>query len=185
LFDIADLSTVWIYAYIYEYDLSWIEVGQKAMVTFGAYPGETFYGTIAFIDPFLNPKTRSVRVRIGLSNPDGRFRPEMFADVDVQVPAGEVLAVPKTAVLGTGLRKIAYLDQGDGEFVGVEVTIGPEAKGFYPVLSGLSPGDQVVTTANFLIDSQTQLLTGASALYGGAKEIKEGETPPPAIGHPH
>ena len=185
LFDIADLSMVWVYADIYEHDLSWIEAGQKAMVTFGAYPGEIFHGTITFVDPFLNPKTRSVRVRIELSNLDGRFKPEMFADVDVRVPTGEILTVPKTAVLDTGPRKIAYLDRGDGQFVGVEVKIGPVAEGYYSVLSGLSPGDRVVTTANFLIDSQTQLLTGASAMYGGAKEVKEGETPAPAIGHQH
>lgn len=185
LFDIADLSAVWVMADIYESELAWIQTGQMVKIGVEAYPGETFMGRITFVDPFLNPRTRSVEVRIEVPNREMRLKPEMFADVDVQVPTGQMLTVPKTAILDTGPRKIAYLDQGEGQFVGVEVKIGPEAEGFYSVLSGLSYGDKVVTAANFLIDSQTQLLTGASALYGGAKEIKEGETPPPALGHQH
>lgn len=185
LFDIADLSTIWVMADMYESELSWIRTGQMVEIGVEAYPGETFMGHITFVDPFLNPQTRSVEVRIEVPNAEMKLKPEMFADVDVHVPTGEVLTVPKTAILDTGPRKIAYLDQGDGRFVGVEVTIGHEAEGFYLVLGGLSPGDKVVTTANFLIDSQTQLLTGASALYGGAKEIKDGEAPPPPPGHQH
>ncbi|MFH1008927.1 MAG: efflux RND transporter periplasmic adaptor subunit, partial [Candidatus Latescibacterota bacterium] len=184
-FDIADLSAVWVMADIYESELSWIENGQMAAVSVEAYPGETFMGRITFIDPVLNTKTRSVGVRIEAPNEKHLLKPGMFADVNVRVPTGRILAVPKAAILDTGPRKVAYLDQGEGQFVGVEVKIGREAEGFFPVLSGLSEGDRVVTAANFLIDSQTQLFSGSSALYGGAKEIKEGEAPPPASGHQH
>lgn len=178
----------WVYAEVYEYELGWIKPGQEAKVTTAAFPGEEFTGIIRSINPVLDPKTRSARIRLQIDNPDLKLKPEMFVDVIVEAmymaPDGshEALAVPKEAVLDTGLRKIVYVDAGDGTFLGKEVVLGPEAgvdidgqkEIFYHVLKGLSGDEMIVTKGNFLIDSQSQLTGGMSVLWGGAQEIKEG-----------
>ena len=177
----------WVYAEVYEYELGWIKPGQDAEVAAAAFPGEKFKGIIRSINPVLDPKTRSVRVRLQIDNPQLKLKPEMFVDVKIgsvyAAPDGshEVLALPKEAVLDTGLRKIVYVDSGNGIFLGKELVLGPEAgvdvdgqrQVFYPVLKGLSGDEMVVTKGNFLIDSQSQLTGGMSVLWGGASEIKK------------
>ncbi|GEM_PF-512852 len=176
----------WVYADVYEYDLSWVKAGETAQVTTTAYPGEVFKGVIKSVTPVLDPRTRTARVRLEIDNPAEKLKPEMYADVVIrsvyQGPDGheDVLALPRDAVLDTGLRKIVYVDAGNGTFLGKEVTVGPEATAvvngqsqiFYPVLSGLTGDEKVVTKGNFLIDSQSQLTGGMSVLWGGAQEIK-------------
>jgi hypothetical protein len=174
---------VWVYADIYEYELSWIKINHPVKVTSISFPGTEFMGKIEAIDPVLNPMTRSVRIRAKIENPELKLKPQMYVDVFIESyltdDKGEhkiELAVPKDAILDTGMRKIVYLDLGDGSYLGREVKIGPEATAyldgqklkFYPVTSGLKEGDTVVTKANFLIDSQSQITGIEAAVYGGA-----------------
>lgn len=196
---------VWVYANVYEYDLSWVKIGREVKVSATAYPGEEFIGEIKSISPVLDPATRSANARIEVDNHERKLKPEMYVDVFIRSTVssdldeeGDVLAVPKEAVLDTGLRKIVYVDAGNGTFIGKEIKTGPEATAqvgettitFYPVLSGLKGDEMVVTKGNFLIDSQSQLTGGMSVLWGGATEIKqEGEiqqeTAPVQTQHKH
>jgi membrane fusion protein, copper/silver efflux system len=185
-------ETMWVYGDVYEYELSWIKTGSKVKVTTSSLPGETFYGVISSVNPVLSPKTRSVRFRAEIENPELKLKPQMYVDLVTQSmymgPDGEhmVLAVPKSAILNTGTRKIIWIDKQDGEYEGRLVEIGPEATAtvdgregkFYPVLKGVSEGELVVTEANFLIDSQSQISGVASSAYGGALESEEKKAPP-------
>ena len=158
LFKVADLSTVWMQADIYEFELPWVKVGQAVEIAVPSYPGKTFKGTVSFIDPMLNPQTRTVKVRVEIPNSEATLKPQMFVTAKLQASLGErTLAVPKSAVLDTGIRQIVYLDRGNGLYQGREVSLGPQADGYYPIIKGLAEGDRVVTAGNFLIDSQAQL----------------------------
>jgi len=229
LFQIADLSNLWMQAEIYETDLARIQLGQSVIIHTEAYPDEVFKGTIVFLDPYLNPKTRTVKVRVDIPNPQSLLKPGMFVDAYINVliqegikatdkvvytcpmhpeviaeepgdcpicgmklvekehaPAGTVLAIPKNAVLDTGTRKVVYVEKEVGVYVPREVEIGQEAIGvvdgqkqrFYSILAGLTEGMKVVTHANFLIDSQSQITGQAEAIYSGALERGEEKKPP-------
>jgi len=188
---------VWVYADVYEYELSWVKTGQPVKVTSLSFPGEDFKGVIQAIDPVLNPMTRSVRLRLKIDNPDLKLKPEMYTDIFIEAYlTGKdnqhimPLAVPRDAVLDTGMRKIVYVDLGDGSYLGREVEVGPQASayldgektGFYPVVSGLKEGDKVVIQGNFLLDSQSQISGVSAAAYGGALGAKE-ETKAPIHQH--
>ncbi len=176
LFTLSDLSSVWLNADIYEQDIAAVRVGQAVQVTSNAYPGQTFGGTVTFINPVVDDATRAVKVRIEMPNPDGKLKPNMFVSAAVRLPLGESLAIPVSSVLDTGTRKVVYVAQGEDSFVKRDITTGLEADGYVQVLSGLQPGDVVVTAAAFLIDSQTQLGSfGSHAGHGGSK---------PAAGQP-
>ena len=172
---------VWAYLTIYEYDVGSIKIGDHIVLKAIAYPNEEFSGIIKAIDPVLDPNTRSVRVRAQIDNPEAKLKPNMYADAVIHIDFGERLAVPREAVLDTGLRKVVYIDLGKGQFEARAVEVGPEAiavvdgeeHSFFPVLSGLKENDLVVVNGNFLIDSQSQLTGGMSALWGGATEIKQ------------
>lgn len=176
---------VWAYLTIYEYDLGSIKMGDHIVLETIAYPGEEFSGKIVAIDPVLDMNTRSVRARAQIDNPQGKLKPNMYGDAFIHVDLGERLAVPREAVLDTGIRKIVYIDLGKGQFKAKVVEVGPEAiavvdgqeRKFFPVIKGLSENNIVVTTGNFLIDSQSQLTGGISALWGGATEIKQEAEP--------
>lgn len=186
-------KTVWAYADIYEFELGGVKEGQQVKVEATAYSGEIFTGKIRAIDPVLNPKTRSIRIRAEIENPQLKLKPDMYAKVTILVDVGNVLSIPKDAVLDTGLRKVVYVDSGKGnEYMMKEVEVGPEAtavaaggvKGrFYPVIKGVLKDELVVTRANFLIDSQSQLTGSAAAVYGGALEGGKQEKMP--AGHQH
>jgi Cu(I)/Ag(I) efflux system membrane fusion protein len=237
LYRIAELDPIWLYLDIYEYDLAWIRYGQPVEVSVEAYPGETFGGTIVFIDPFLNDETRTVKVRVNLKNPDYRLKPAMYATATIRVqlqsdgaprptglegmyicpmhpeivrdaqgqcdvcqmplervpdlfptkssaasdePAttsadsGRVLAIRKSAVLDTGRRKVTYRKRKDGAYELTELKLGPLADAkdefgrvvsYFPVLSGINPGDDVVVEGGFLLDSQRQIEGMPSLLY--------------------
>lgn len=177
----TSLPYVWAYAVIYEYDLSLVKAGDHVILKAVAYPDEEFNGIIRAIDPVLDMNTRSSRVRIQVENREAKLKPNMYADAFIHIELGEQLAVPREAVLDTGLRKIVYLDLGKGEFKAQEIETGPEAiavidgkeRKFFPVIKGLRENDTVVTKGNFLVDSQSQLSGGMSALWGGATEIKQ------------
>lgn len=261
LYRIADLDPIWLYIDVYESDLAWVRYGQTVQVTLEAYPNEMFQGTVTFIDPFLDDKSRTVKVRVNLKNPDRRLKPAMYASalinvrlrsdgspeatglegkyvcpmhpeiirdkpgkcsicqmaleripdaktssskpelnqtitktteavkdehashdhakttphaVSTQPPLGKVLAIPVTAVLDTGIRRIVYRLKKDGAYELIEVIIGPKTEGkndankvveYYPVYSGLNAGDQVVVRGGFLLDSQQQIAGMPSLLY--------------------
>lgn len=198
-------AKMWIYGDAYEYELRWLNYGQKIKVTSSAYPGEEFEGIITSINSVLDPKTRSVRFRAEVDNHDLKLKPDMYVDIIIMSDYGKdtdaVLAIPKEAVLDTGRRKIVWFDKGDGLYEGREIVIGPESSTiidgksfkYYPVIKGAREGEMVVTKSNFLIDSQSQISGMASSAYGGAlgKEDKKGDddssetekTPPPAHQH--
>ncbi|UCF73826.1 MAG: efflux RND transporter periplasmic adaptor subunit [Deltaproteobacteria bacterium] len=170
LYTIADLSVVWALADIYEYELDWVKVGQKVSISTPTCPGVPFTGKVSFIDPFLNLKTRSVKVRMDVVNPKCLLKPGMFVDTRLKVPYADrpVLSIPYTALLDTGVRKVVYVEMSKGEFMPVEVRVGPRAGRYLPVLSGLKEGQQIAVSGNYLIDSQSTLGAGASGAYGGA-----------------
>lgn len=178
LYTIADLSSVWLYADLYERDIAAVAVGQAVDVSTPAYPGETFTGHVSFINAVLDDATRTVKVRIELANPSGKLKPNMFASATVKVPLGESLVIPASSLLDTGRRKIVFIAQGEDTFVKRDVVVGQEAQGFVQVLSGLDAGDTVVTAASFLVDSQTQLgAYGSHAGHGGSKPAAPASAP--------
>jgi Cu(I)/Ag(I) efflux system membrane fusion protein len=157
LYKIADLSTVWVYADVYEYELPFVKIGQNATITLSYLPGETFEGRITYVFPYLNINTRTARVRIELPNREGKLRPEMYAEVEIFVDLGNKLAIPQSAVLNTGVRQIVFVDQGDGIFEVRFVQLGARAKGLYEITEGLKAGERVVSYANFLIDAESKV----------------------------
>ena len=164
LFDIADLSAVWILADVYESDLATVELGMAAEVTLPYQPGRTWRGTVAFVDPIVEPGTRTVKVRIEVANGDYALKPDMFADVILRRELGDALFVPESAVLKPGDRQLVFLDRGDGRLEPREIVTGARVEGGYAVLSGITEGDKVVTSANFLIDSESSLKAALSSM---------------------
>jgi len=175
LFLLADLSRLWLSAKVYEQELGGIKVGQLAVARFPAFPGRDFRGRVRFIDPVLDPATRTAGVRVELPSSGGLLKPGMFATAELRVDLGRGLAIPKSAVLDTGVRQIVYVEGAPGRFTGREVRLGAPAGDLVQVLSGLAAGDRVVTSASFLIDSQSQLATGRSIQWSGASEVKPSE----------
>jgi len=157
LYELADLSTVWIHADVYESQIAGVKLNQPAAATFDAYPGEAFQGKVQYIYPYLNETTRTVRVRLELPNPKLKLKPGMYGNVLIQTDQQERLVVPKEAVLDTGPRQIVFLDQGNGVYVPTQVKLGRRSEDKVEVLEGLKKGDQVVTSANFLLDAQSKL----------------------------
>ncbi|MEK6726381.1 MAG: efflux RND transporter periplasmic adaptor subunit [Deltaproteobacteria bacterium] len=177
LLSIADLSNVWLYANIYEYEIPLVKAGQKARVTINAYPGETFYATVSYIYPYLNTETRTAKVRLEMANPplpplgkgvSGRvLKPGMYANVELEsVISPKAVVVPEDAVLDTGERQVVILALGAGRFKVIDVKIGLKGEGYYQILSGLTPGWKVVTSANFLIDSESSFRSTAQTMLG-------------------
>lgn len=231
LYDVADLSTVWIQAQVYEDELAFLQVGQDAIATTDAFPSREFKRKLAFVDPHLDQTTRTLRIRLGLDNPDHELRPGMFARVKIQLPVtrlgmfskavtddwvgttaagtlaqarfnptglpgtvglqsllhmalqrltlrqGLVPAVPQSAVIDTGSRKIVYRQTIPGEYEGIEVELGPRSGGFYPVVRGLEAGERLVTNGSFLIDAETRLNPALGSTYFGASGATRSDRP--------
>jgi hypothetical protein len=156
-------KTVWVYGQVYEYEVDLLRRGQEVIVTTPAIPGRSFHGTVRSIDPVLNAMTRTVRVRAEIETPDERLRPETFVNIKIRIPLGRVIAIPDGAVLSTGETQITFVKKGDGEFEPRDVVLGREAEGFYEVLRGVSEGEEVVTSANFLIDSESRFKSAVNA----------------------
>jgi len=150
-------ENVWAYVAIYEYEIGILKEGSSVEIEAIAYPGEKFRGKVVSISPVLDPATRTNQVRVEVENPDNKLKPEMFVNATIKVDLGEKLAVPETAVLDTGLRKIVYLSEDNDTLESREVTLGQKADNYYEVLSGLKEGDVVVTSGNFLVDSESKL----------------------------
>ena len=157
LFEITDLSQVWVVADAYEADLHELKVGLPASFTLKALPGRSFTGKVAFIDPELNPETRTVRVRLQVPNPRGELKPEMFGEVLLKGQGRRGLVVPLDAVLDAGTTKVVFVSLGDGKFEPREVTTGTTVGESVEIRSGLRVGEEVVVRANFLVDSESRL----------------------------
>jgi len=157
MFDISDLSALWVMADIYEYELSLIKVGNRAAITVPSLPGVEFASQIDYIYPDLTPQTRTAKVRFKLANPRMQLKPQMFANVEMRIDLGRRLVVPESAVMDTGRAQVAYVDRGGGAFEPREVRTGLRTDGYVEVLGGLKGGESVVAQANFLVDSEAQL----------------------------
>ena len=179
LYTVADLSTVWVKADVYESDLPRVRTGQSVEIAAEMLPTK-LSGRVDFIEPLLNPQTRTVALRIQVANPGLRLRPGMFVHAMLARSAGqEVLAVPRSAVLDTGTRKLVYVARENGVFEQRQVELGAAGEEFYPVLSGVKEGERVVTHGSFLIDSQTRLTGGMTGLFGGSKEFSSNHSQAP------
>jgi Cu(I)/Ag(I) efflux system membrane fusion protein len=163
-FEIVDLSRVWVLADAYETELRHVEVGMPATLTLKAFPNRTFKGRVAFIDPLLDPKTRTAKVRIEFPNPTGELRPEMFGEVVLQGRSREGVRIPADAIIHSGTKSVVFVALGDGRFQPREVQLGEGDSDFVEVVSGVSEGESVVTRANFLIDSESRLRASLAAL---------------------
>ena len=178
LYTIADLSTVWVNADIYEYELADIRIGQKATISLSYFPARTFTGKVSWISPVLDEKTRTAKVRLEFANRDFTLKPEMYANAEIEITAGRKLAVPDEAVLDSGLRKVVFLDKGEGRFEPAEVKTGRKFDGYYEVIEGLSPGERILASASFLLDSESRLKEAMGAMAGmaGHEEMKGMDT---------
>ena len=165
LFKLADLSVVWLYADIYEYELPFVRVGQQASIQIASLPGEAFTGKAIYIYPSLNPETRTAKVRFELGNSHGKLKPEMYANVEIKVRLGQKLTVPVGAIIDTGIRQLAIVAKGSGYFEPREVKA-TKVDDYYEVLKGLKAGEQVVTSANFLVDSESNLKEAVGGMAG-------------------
>jgi Cu(I)/Ag(I) efflux system membrane fusion protein len=194
LYDVADLTTVWIEAQVYEDDVAFLQAGLPVSATAKSFPNREFKGKVAFIHPHLDTGTRTLKVRFDMDNPHHELRPGMYATVTLQVPvtelhllppdAGEkqkrsyeqglVLAVPESAVIDTGSRKIVYREAEPDVYEGVEVQLGPRCGAFYPVIKGVQAGDRIASSGSFLIDAETRLTAGAGSTYFGASAGPQG-----------
>lgn len=167
LFTIVDLSSVWVEAEVYEADFPAIKIGQKVDIVSLSYPGKTFTGMVSFIYPFLDPKTRTVKVRVKIANPGLRLKPEMFVTVSLKIPLGDALVVPVAAVMDSGRRKVVWVEAKPGMFEPRDVQVGARVGDRLQILSGLARGDKVAASGGYLIDSEAQLQGGVSGGHEG------------------
>lgn len=159
LFRLADLSTVWVYAHIFEYELSWIKVGQEVQMDLPYVPGRQFEGRVDYIYPYLDSKTRDVKIRLVFDNPVMELKPQMYANIRIDSKAdGNALVIPSEAIIRSGKRNLVFIDLGSGKFRPQDVIIGPEGEnGVTKILTGLEAGQRIVTSAQFLLDSESRL----------------------------
>ncbi len=184
LYTIADLSTVWVLADVYQSEMAMVAPGYAAVVSASFLPGETFRGRIDFVYPTLTEETRTVKVRLVIPNPKGLLKPGMFVRVSVSGKAREALAIPRSALIQTGERQIAFVEQSAGVFAPREMKTGVQGKDFVEVLSGLSQGETVVTSANFLIDSESRIGAIGAAPAGSAGQPTQSLGSKPTPGGP-
>ncbi|RQW82209.1 MAG: efflux RND transporter periplasmic adaptor subunit [Geobacter sp.] len=188
LFAIADLSKVWVDVEVYENEFPFVKIGQKAEFSSQSYPGTSFTGKVSFVYPFLDPNTRTVKVRVELPNPGGKLKPEMYMRGVIKSPEGSVLTVPVTAVLDTGKRKVVWVEKEVGSYMPRDVTTGDRSGDRIRILSGLKAGEKVAVSGGYLIDSEAQLRGGAGGGHEGhagmTDDKKDGTSvPAPESGH--
>jgi Cu(I)/Ag(I) efflux system membrane fusion protein/cobalt-zinc-cadmium efflux system membrane fusion protein len=178
LYRIADISTVWVHVSIYEYEFPWVKVGQKARMELPYFPGEMFTGEVEYIYPWLDPKTRDRKVRLAFPNPDLTLVPDMYSTVYIQSKLAEhAVLVPGEAILDTGIRRVVIVARGNGKFDPRDVRVGVEGKGgVREVLEGLMPGERVVTSGQFLIDSESKIRASIQKML----DARAGRTAPAA-----
>ena len=172
LYTVADLSTVWVYAQVFQTDVGRIKPGELAEVTVDAYPGKVFKGRVEFILPQVDMNTRTVRVRLVFPNSGLQLKPGMYVNIALKTPLGKALTVSASAVFHSGTRNLLFINKGEGNLEPHEIELGPRVGDDYVVLKGVKQGDSIVTSANFLIDSEAQLQAAAGAFV----------PPPPGAG---
>lgn len=175
LYTLADISKVWVHADIYEYELPWVKEGQEVTMTLSYFPGRAFKGKVAYIYPYLEAKTRTVKVRLDFDNFNWELKPDMYANIEIESAIqGSDTAVPSEAVILSGERRVVVVDLGDGRFMPKDVKLGIESgDGYYQVLEGLEEGDRVVVSAQFLIDSESRLKEAISKMLKVGSENSE------------
>jgi Cu(I)/Ag(I) efflux system membrane fusion protein len=183
LFDIVDLSHLWVMADVYESDLPLIRSGMTGEITLPYLPGRSWTGNVSFVAPTVDPATRTVKVRLEVDNTGSDLKPDMYADVVLRPTLGTGLIVPESAVIQTGDRSIVFVDIGGGRFEPREVQLGPKVEGGVQVIAGLEDAESVVVSANFLLDSESSL----KAALGSVKPLPGPSSPPvrTAPGHRH
>jgi len=164
LYTVSDFSTVWVNADVFEYEAPFVKVGQHAEMQLSYYPGKTWNGHVSFIYPTVDPTTRTVKVRMEFPNPDFTLKPQMFADVDIKINYGNQIIVPQEAVLDSGKEQRVFVAKGDGYFEPHAVTTGAKLDGKVVVLSGLKTGETVVSSGNFLVDSESRLKSASGTM---------------------
>ena len=170
LFTVTDLSTVWVQAQIFESDIPLIRNGQAATITAPTLAGGSLRGTVSFLQPGVDPQSRTMSARIQVLNPEMRLRPGMFVQVSLRAPLGtDVVAVPRAAVLETGQEKVVYVARENGVFEKRSIEASTAGDEYYAATKGIEPGERVVTQGNFLIDSQTRLTGNIAGMFGGSK----------------
>jgi len=182
LYRIADLSSVWLIADVFEQDIGALRVGQDAKITVNAYPGETFAGKVAFVYPTVSQQTRTGKVRIVVANPGLRLKTGMYANValDVSVASHPVVAIPESAVIDSGTRQTVLVARGAGMFEPRQVKLGAHADGYYEIREGLAAGERIVVSANFLIDAESNLQAAFKAFAPPSAAPKPPKPVPPA-----
>lgn len=165
IFHLADLSSLWLSVELFEDQVAWVQEGTSAEIRLSYFPGEVLHGNVRYLEPELSEKTRTVQAMIEVPNPGGKLRKGMYATVDLQ-PMGvkQALVVPTEAVLRTGRRSVVVLALGEGRFMPRQVTVGYEAGGFSEILQGVEEGEQIVTSAQFLLDSESKLRTAVQKM---------------------
>jgi Cu(I)/Ag(I) efflux system membrane fusion protein len=172
LYQLADLSTVWVIAEVAEQDIGRVRTGLTARARLDAYPGQVFEGRVTYIYPTLKSDTRTAQLRVELPNPQGRLKPAMYAQVEIAVAGSPQLVLPSSAVIDNGKRRVVLVDKGDGRFEPRDVKLGERGDEFTVVLEGVKDGERVVVAANFLLDSEANLKAALGALVGGADTAK-------------
>ena len=183
LFEIASIRHVWVLADVYESEAPFVKLGQAARVSLSYLPGRTWTGRVTFIAPVLDEKTRTVKVRLEFENPDGTLKPEMYADVVLERPLGRVATVPDGAVLSTGARAVVFVAKGEGRFEPRQVVTGAKVDGSYEIREGIAAGEEVVTQANFLIDSESRLKAALSGMSSKPEFVPQASEKTPAQRH--
>ncbi|MBK8594513.1 MAG: efflux RND transporter periplasmic adaptor subunit [Holophagales bacterium] len=178
LFDIVDLSALWVIADVYEYELPRLSLGQAATMTLSYWPGRSWTGRVTYVAPAVDEATRTVKVRLEVANPKGELKPEMFASVTIHGRSRDVLVVPDDVLIDSGERKVVFLSPGEGQLVPREISVGDQSDGVVEVTAGLSEGDVVARGASFLVDSESRLKSALSAM--GADPAPMGAKAPPA-----
>lgn len=183
LFNIADLSTVWVEVEVYENEFPNIHIGQQVEIRSQSFPGKPFIGRISFIYPFLDPKTRTVKARVEMRNPGMKLKPDMFVNAIIKVPLGSAIVLPVTAVMDSGKRQTVWVESSPGLFEPREVQVGQRTDDKIQILSGIKPGDKVAVSGSYLIDSESQLKGGGGQDHSQHTGASKPDTPaqqPPA-----
>jgi len=166
IFTVADLSHVWVLADIFEQDIASIRIGQQATLTMNAYPGRTFEGQVDFINYVLDQTTRTTKLRFDFNNMEMLLKPGMYGVIELTIPIGFVLALPEAAVIDTGTKKIVFIEKAPGFYRPIEVQLGAKGGGYYQVLKGLNENDLVVTSSQFLMDSESRIQATGGGMQG-------------------
>lgn len=180
LFNIADLSQVWVEVEVYENEFPNIHLGQQVEIRSQSFPGKAFSGKIAYIYPFLDPKTRTIKARVEMANPGLKLKPDMFVNAIIKVPLGSAIVVPVTALIDTGKRQVVWVETSAGMFEPRDVQVGQRTDEKVQILSGIKPGDKVAVSGSYLIDSESQLKGGGGqdhSKHTGGKPEESGQAP--------